>query len=82
VAKSEKQLSWSELFETAKQTQVVITSCVQTQDAEIGEINHYSNQYEIKQIAKKAGQDLVTTFTWEFTIALATLKYWSPDEQL
>ena len=34
-----------------------------------------------KQIAK-ACHDPVTTFAWEFSIALATLKYRSPDEQL
>ena len=37
----------------------------------------------MKQVAKKARDDPVVTFAWEFVnIALATLKYWSPDEQL
>jgi len=51
-----------------------------TQD---GDINCHSTQREIKQVAKKADDDPVATFAWEFVnIALATLKYWSPDEQL
>ena len=31
---------------------------------------------------KKAGDDSVATFAWEFVMALAALKYWSSDEQL
>jgi len=35
-----------------------------------------------KQVAKKAGDDPVATFAWEFVIALAMLNYWSSDGQL
>jgi len=45
-------------------------------------LNCYSTQREIKQVAKRAGDDPVTTFAWEFIIALATLNYWPPDGQL
>jgi len=36
----------------------------------------------MKQVAKKAGQNPIATFAWDFTIVLVTSKYWSPGEHL